>query len=66
MLRWQHPLRLRTPTGTGANRSSKECEWKQGDSAEVKSGKDAGYRRLPLAAIGSTSDMASKNILRRR
>jgi hypothetical protein len=27
-------LRLRTPTGTGAYRSTKECEWKQGESAK--------------------------------
>src|SRR5713101_1946369 len=29
-------LRLRTPNGTGANRSTEECEWKQGESAGGK------------------------------
>ena len=32
---------LRTPTGTGANSSNRECEWKQGDSAAVE--ERAGY-----------------------
>jgi hypothetical protein len=30
--------RLRTPTGTGASRSTQECEWKQGESAVARKG----------------------------
>jgi hypothetical protein len=58
MLRWQHPLqRTRTPTGTGADRSTIECEWKQGESAKGKKKpsleKEDGRTlwRLPLVGV---------------
>jgi len=43
--------RMRTPDGTGAVRSAKECEWKQGvfgDGNEKSGERTAQMRRLPL------------------